>query len=163
MEVIFARQQTSAIKRCPCGSLIPNVGTVFSSTPGSSESSPHSATANPRLTSALARSGRIGSTSASANSAALRKPSGESKSVTLSAYAALTATVSHGHMERRGPDLPRWRNCDPPIRCSVWYALENRADYGEITVVYGSRTVLVWFVWMNSISGRISIACMILC
>ncbi len=29
----------------------------------------------------------------------------------------------------------------PPIRCAVWYALENRADYGEITVVYGARTV----------------------
>jgi NAD(P)H-flavin reductase len=29
----------------------------------------------------------------------------------------------------------------PPIRCAIWYALENRADYGEITVVYGARTV----------------------
>ncbi len=29
----------------------------------------------------------------------------------------------------------------PPIRCAVWYTLENRADYGEITVVYGARTV----------------------
>jgi NAD(P)H-flavin reductase len=29
----------------------------------------------------------------------------------------------------------------PPIRCAVWYALENRADYGEITVVYGARSV----------------------
>jgi len=29
----------------------------------------------------------------------------------------------------------------PPIRCAVWYALENRADYGDITVVYGARTV----------------------
>jgi NAD(P)H-flavin reductase len=29
----------------------------------------------------------------------------------------------------------------PPIRCAVWYALENRADFGEITVVYGARTV----------------------
>jgi len=29
----------------------------------------------------------------------------------------------------------------PPIRCAVWYALENRADYGEITIVYGARTV----------------------
>ncbi len=29
----------------------------------------------------------------------------------------------------------------PPIRCAVWYALENRAKYGEITVVYGARTV----------------------
>ncbi len=29
----------------------------------------------------------------------------------------------------------------PPIRCAVWYALENRSDYGNITVVYGARTV----------------------
>jgi len=29
----------------------------------------------------------------------------------------------------------------PPVRCAVWYALENRSDYGNITVVYGARTV----------------------
>ena len=29
----------------------------------------------------------------------------------------------------------------PPIRCAIWYALENRADYGDVTVVYGARTV----------------------
>ena len=29
----------------------------------------------------------------------------------------------------------------PPIRCAIWYALENRDRYGEITVVYGARTV----------------------
>ena len=29
----------------------------------------------------------------------------------------------------------------PPIRCAVWYALENRAKYGNITVVYGARRV----------------------
>lgn len=29
----------------------------------------------------------------------------------------------------------------PPIRCAVWYALENRARFGNITVVYGARTV----------------------
>ena len=29
----------------------------------------------------------------------------------------------------------------PPIRCAVWYALENRSDYGNITIVYGARTV----------------------
>ncbi|MGE5647534.1 MAG: FAD/NAD(P)-binding protein [Acidobacteriota bacterium] len=29
----------------------------------------------------------------------------------------------------------------PPIRCAVWYALENRQKYGNITVVYGARTV----------------------
>ncbi|HOD48749.1 MAG TPA: FAD/NAD(P)-binding protein [Candidatus Hydrogenedentes bacterium] len=29
----------------------------------------------------------------------------------------------------------------PPIRCAVWYALENRAKYGNITVLYGARTV----------------------
>ncbi len=29
----------------------------------------------------------------------------------------------------------------PPIRCAVWYALENRANFGEITIVYGARTV----------------------
>lgn len=29
----------------------------------------------------------------------------------------------------------------PPIRCAIWYALENRERYGKITVVYGARTV----------------------
>jgi sulfhydrogenase subunit gamma (sulfur reductase) len=29
----------------------------------------------------------------------------------------------------------------PPIRCAVWYALENRAKFGNITVVYGARRV----------------------
>lgn len=29
----------------------------------------------------------------------------------------------------------------PPIRCAVWYALENRDRYGDITIVYGARTV----------------------
>ena len=29
----------------------------------------------------------------------------------------------------------------PPIRCAIWYALENREDYGQITIVYGARTV----------------------
>jgi NAD(P)H-flavin reductase len=29
----------------------------------------------------------------------------------------------------------------PPIRCAIWYALENRQDYGNITIVYGARTV----------------------
>jgi len=29
----------------------------------------------------------------------------------------------------------------PPIRCAVWYALESRADYGHIHIVYGARTV----------------------
>ena len=29
----------------------------------------------------------------------------------------------------------------PPIRCAIWYALENRDDYGDITIVYGARTV----------------------
>ncbi|MBI2435312.1 MAG: FAD/NAD(P)-binding protein [Candidatus Hydrogenedentes bacterium] len=28
----------------------------------------------------------------------------------------------------------------PPIRCAIWYALENRAKYGDITIVYGART-----------------------
>ena len=28
----------------------------------------------------------------------------------------------------------------PPIRCAIWYALENRAKYGHITIVYGART-----------------------
>ncbi|HOZ48802.1 MAG TPA: FAD/NAD(P)-binding protein [Candidatus Hydrogenedentes bacterium] len=28
----------------------------------------------------------------------------------------------------------------PPIRCAVWYALESREKYGNITVVYGART-----------------------
>jgi NAD(P)H-flavin reductase len=29
----------------------------------------------------------------------------------------------------------------PPIRCAIWYALENRQRYGHITIVYGARTV----------------------
>ncbi len=29
----------------------------------------------------------------------------------------------------------------PPIRCAIWYALENRDDFGQITIVYGARTV----------------------
>ncbi|MCW5981572.1 MAG: FAD/NAD(P)-binding protein [Bryobacteraceae bacterium] len=29
----------------------------------------------------------------------------------------------------------------PPIRCAIWYALENRERFGEITIVYGARTV----------------------
>ena len=29
----------------------------------------------------------------------------------------------------------------PPIRCAIWYALENRRDFGDITIVYGARTV----------------------
>ncbi len=28
----------------------------------------------------------------------------------------------------------------PPIRCAIWYALENRERYGDITIVYGART-----------------------
>ena len=29
----------------------------------------------------------------------------------------------------------------PPIRCAIWYALENREQFGDITIVYGARTV----------------------
>ena len=29
----------------------------------------------------------------------------------------------------------------PPIRCAIWYALENREKYGQISIVYGARTV----------------------
>jgi NAD(P)H-flavin reductase len=29
----------------------------------------------------------------------------------------------------------------PPIRCAIWYVLENRQKYGNITVVYGARKV----------------------
>ncbi len=29
----------------------------------------------------------------------------------------------------------------PPIRCAIWYALENRAKFGKVTVVYGARSV----------------------
>lgn len=28
----------------------------------------------------------------------------------------------------------------PPIRCAIWYALESRPKYGNITIVYGART-----------------------
>ena len=50
-----------------------------------------------------------------------------------------------------GYPMDEWRGKDliflgggiamPPIRCAIWYALENRADYGDITIVYGARTV----------------------
>jgi sulfhydrogenase subunit gamma (sulfur reductase) len=50
-----------------------------------------------------------------------------------------------------GYPMEQWRGKDliflgggiamPPIRCAIWYALENRADYGNITIVYGARTV----------------------
>jgi sulfhydrogenase subunit gamma (sulfur reductase) len=29
----------------------------------------------------------------------------------------------------------------PPLRCAIWYALENRDQFGEITIVYGARKV----------------------
>jgi NAD(P)H-flavin reductase len=29
----------------------------------------------------------------------------------------------------------------PPIRCVIWYALNNRNDFGHVTIVYGARTV----------------------
>ena len=29
----------------------------------------------------------------------------------------------------------------PPIRCAIWYALENRKDFGDINIIYGARTV----------------------
>ena len=29
----------------------------------------------------------------------------------------------------------------PPIRCAIWYALENRKEFGDISIVYGARTV----------------------
>ena len=28
----------------------------------------------------------------------------------------------------------------PPIRCAIWYAIENREKYGDITIVYGAKT-----------------------
>jgi sulfhydrogenase subunit gamma (sulfur reductase) len=50
-----------------------------------------------------------------------------------------------------GYPVDEWRGKDliflgggiamPPIRCAIWYALENRAAYGDITIVYGARTV----------------------
>jgi NAD(P)H-flavin reductase len=50
-----------------------------------------------------------------------------------------------------GYPVEEWRGKDliflgggiamPPIRCAIWYALENRQDYGQITIVYGARTV----------------------
>ena len=50
-----------------------------------------------------------------------------------------------------GYPMEEWRGKDliflgggiamPPIRCAIWYALENRQDYGDITIVYGARTV----------------------
>jgi NAD(P)H-flavin reductase len=29
----------------------------------------------------------------------------------------------------------------PPIRCAIWYVMENRERYGKVTIVYGARTV----------------------
>ena len=50
-----------------------------------------------------------------------------------------------------GYPMEQWRGKDliflgggiamPPIRCAIWYALETRADYGDITIVYGARAV----------------------
>jgi len=50
-----------------------------------------------------------------------------------------------------GYPMEEWRGKDliflgggiamPPIRCAIWYALENRANFGAITIVYGARTV----------------------
>jgi len=50
-----------------------------------------------------------------------------------------------------GYPVEQWRGRDliflgggiamPPIRCAISYALENRADYGAIAIVYGARTV----------------------
>ena len=80
--------------------------------------------------------------SASASRAASPMPCGAPRRATRSASAALMATAT------------RWKSgagtnliflgggiAMPPIRCAIWYALENRADYGEITIVYGARTV----------------------
>jgi sulfhydrogenase subunit gamma (sulfur reductase) len=56
----------------------------------------------------------------------------------------------------RGPygnsyPMDRWQGKDllfvgggiamPPIRCAIWYALEHREQYGDVTIVYGARTV----------------------
>jgi len=56
----------------------------------------------------------------------------------------------------RGPygncyPMDRWRGKNlifagggiamPPIRCAIWYALENRDEFGDITIVYGARKV----------------------
>jgi sulfhydrogenase subunit gamma (sulfur reductase) len=50
-----------------------------------------------------------------------------------------------------GYPMERWRGKNllfvgggiamPPIRCAIWHALENRDLYGNVTVVYGARTV----------------------
>lgn len=29
----------------------------------------------------------------------------------------------------------------PPLRCAIWYALENRDQFGDVTIVYGARRV----------------------
>ena len=29
----------------------------------------------------------------------------------------------------------------PPVRCAIWYCLENREKYGDITILYGARSV----------------------
>jgi sulfhydrogenase subunit gamma (sulfur reductase) len=29
----------------------------------------------------------------------------------------------------------------PPVRCAIWYCLENREKFGDIHIVYGARTV----------------------
>jgi NAD(P)H-flavin reductase len=44
----------------------------------------------------------------------------------------------------------------PPIRCAIWYALENRERFGRITVVYGARTVtdLVYRDELKDWAGR---------
>jgi NAD(P)H-flavin reductase len=69
---------------------------------------------------------------------------------------ALWSLEEHDTIAFRGPygngyPVEKWRGKNllfigggiamPPIRCAIWYALENRKDYGRITIVYGARTV----------------------
>ena len=69
---------------------------------------------------------------------------------------ALWDVEEHDTIGFRGPygssyPMEQWEGKDlifvgggiamPPIRCAIWYALENRQKYGHVTIVYGARTV----------------------
>ena len=142
MEVIGVRQQTPDVKSVSLRFLDPErARNFFLSTSASSESSPSSATANPRSTSVPARTGRTASNSVSAKSAASPKRCGGRGGRHHRFPRALRQRLPHGRVEGHDLIFLGGGIAMPPIRCAVWYALENRADYGEITVVYGARTV----------------------
>ena len=84
-----------------------------------------------------------------------------SKRATPSASADPTATaIRWTTVEGQEPDLPRRRNRHAARSAAPsGMRLENRADYGDITIVYGARTVATWFTWTNWTNGPSTTAC----